>query len=279
MVDPGTSADKVIGDPLPAKPGITIEKGSRIQDGYVVRLGDALEAIADQAKLDIVADHYYQLAFLGTVKDKPVNEFVEDVCGALGYTCQVEETTLRLRFNSWFEVTLMQEPPAELVERAWASIEALGRPTIEDLLKLAAQPDAQLAWGGLRFVPGVSTAMLRPNSMRVWAMLTPAQVNLAKSEAGLSATDLSAEQQDKYYTWAKLLKPLISISDLAQSRLIIRTFDEVHLRYQVSMLTPDGTDPSVEIIMPDALSEKDRKELAAQRRADAAGDRIESQRL
>jgi hypothetical protein len=173
----------------------------------------------------------------------------------------------------------MEEPPAELVERAWASIEALGRPTIEDLLELAARPDEQLAWGGLRFVPGVSTARLRPNSMRVWAMLTPAQVNLAKSEAGLNAIDLSAEQQDKYYTWAKLVKPLISISDLAQSRLIIRTFDEGHLRYQVQMLTPDGTDPSVEVIMPDALSEKDRKELAAQRRADAAGDRIESQRL
>ncbi len=275
MVDPGSAAEKVIGDPLPAKPGITIEKGSRIENGYAVRLGDALEAIADQAKLDIIADYYFHPVFMGTVNDRPVNEYVKDVCGAFGYTCQVEKTTLRFRSNSWFDVDLMQEPPAELVDRAWSSIETLGRPKIKDLLELAKLPEAQLAWGGLRFVPGVSRARLSPTSLRIWAMLTPAQEAAAKSEAGLNATDLSAEQQDKYYTWAKIIKPLISISDLAKSRLTIRTFDEGHLRYQVRMLTPDGTNPNVEIIMPDALSEKDRKELAAQRRADAAADKIE----
>ena len=280
--------EKMLGDKLPDDPAITItakRKDFRYGEGHpTTYIGDTLQAIADQSGKDIIADYYFQDMFPRPANKEPLGKMVKRLCDELDYSCRVEGSTLTFRFNKWYVQPLQEEPSAKLVEAWWNKIETVGRLELYDLLDLASLPDKQMLWTGFRLMPGQARARKSPATMRLWNSLRPELERIARSEEGLSLAYLSQEQLDALHNWGRLMQvdpsadwtkavikitkqaTLIGSSPETAENVFVETF---------KLEFSGGLVYQVQAEVAPVMKESDRKDLAAQRKADAEADKVE----
>lgn len=295
--------EKVIGkDSLTDEKKITIDKLRWLPGKKGLLLGDLLEGIAAQTGQDVIADYYLQNESSKAVRAQPLKQVVEAVCTRMDYTCQADGKTLRFRYNKWFDMPPIADPPAEVVDRLWTALERTGQIAMPDLLSLAPLTDEQMQWPGFKFLPSADSAGKFPDVIRFWATLTPEQEALARGDEGLPGARLTRPQQ------GKVSDPVADGKlDPSQCKIVISN-PEMHVseengqrRVVFSSPVLRGTAPvfssgsmandfeSISISMPDTpmpvvaasfpiwppISEAERKEIAAQRKSDAEAEKVE----
>lgn len=267
--------------PLPDEPKITADKPRPLAFRHGLLIGDVVESIARQSGLDVVVDYHFRDETMEAVKSVPLNQTVNKACDTFGYTCQVDKQTLRFRFNKWFTEPVPVEPPADLIERLWAIVEQKGRLDISDLRQLATLTDEQIKWPGFKWMVGADAVAQFPATLRLWAVLSDAEVSQARSDAKLPVSSLSPLQRDRLDAFIAEAKGTASDEELDKSMLNIYT---ARLDYgwpdygagEVIVLTlPDRKGCGQSIDLPPPLKPEERKELAAQRKEDTARDVVE----
>jgi hypothetical protein len=267
--------------PLPDEPKITIEKLRLLGQDRGLLLGDVLEAMARQSGRDVLADYHFGYETMQAVKDMPLRQLVENSCGTFKYACQADGNTLRFRFREWYLEPLMAEPPADLIERFWMTIESKGGLEMGDLRQLAFLPDDQMKWPGFRRIPGVWLAGSRADTLRLWACLSDSDLSAARSEAGLPVSQLAEEQRSKLSQWTATFKVGATEDTMAQSVIHVSTVQYSYGNLgkgtgeNVQIILPDGSRRGGTVDLPPPLKPEDRKAFIAQRKADAEADKVE----
>ena len=285
--------EKLIGDPIEDETKITKTVDRKIfahgRADALLLIGDVLEAIGEQSELDVIADYQFQESFFPNgFSGVLVGKIVAAICEQCDYTCQSDEPTLRFRFNKWFVRDPLQQPSSKVVEACWRKLETVGRLETDDLLNLAVLPEKQALWPGFVFMPGVNIARRSPATMRLWSSLRPYAEQQARTEQGISVSGLNAVQLSHLYAWAKPMRVNASQEDLMRAviRIDSNKHDitkssnqntETHQIYfeEFALVLPDGTRYPSSLMLPPALSEKDRAELVKQRQKDRESDKIE----
>ncbi|HET6456730.1 MAG TPA: hypothetical protein VFI02_20195 [Armatimonadota bacterium] len=282
--------EKLTGDKLPDEPGITLtakRKDLRLgmeKEGLMLHFGDAMQGIAEQSGRDIIADHYFQQVFLRSRNKEPLGKLVKELCEKLDYSCQVDGSILRFRFNTWYGQPLMEEPPARLLEALWEKLETIGRPDFQSLISIVGLPGNQGSWPGLRSIPGMDNALRSPGSWNIWDSFGKDLEAKAQNE-GLPVSQLSKEQLDQLAAWVKLVPWVESDRDLSTAMIrAIKPEANAVVTGPGESLIPAGSKctmlgwlGSSYQFAPQTkpLSEEERKEAIAQRKADAEADKAE----
>ncbi|MCX6376580.1 MAG: hypothetical protein NTU88_11200, partial [Armatimonadetes bacterium] len=193
-------------DPLPDEPKITAEKLRLLGFRRVLLIGDVLDAVARQSDYDVLADYHFRKETMKAFKAVPVRQVVDNVCDTFLYVCRVSGNTLQFRYNKWFIEPMVVEPPGDVIEGLWRTVETKGRLDIRDLLKLAPLTDAQLKWPGFKLMPGGYEIGDRMATLRLWASLSSEEESLARTEAGLPVSQLPREQRSKLDPWVTDMK-------------------------------------------------------------------------
>lgn len=271
---PTTLPGRVIGDPLPSTPGISIQRSRKLlYDGRIV-LGDVLESIAKQASVDIIADYYFQESTANEHVNEPLDKLVSDVCSSMDYTCQVEQNTLRFRFDQWFLQPLADEPPSRLQELWWKRITDTGNLSLDDLLDIACLPGQQTWWSGFRTIPQAWQARRFPRTARVVRMLGPVLEGLACSSEGLPVSRLNTEQYNRIADWASVMG-VKETEDLTRSVIKIEKSGEPVNSLRFMLVLPGGQTRDVVMsaeLQP--LDEEQRRLLADERKKELSADEI-----
>lgn len=283
LTDQEPLPEKLIGDKLPDAPAITVPAKRKPR----LILGDVLQGIAEQSGKHIIADYYFQEMYPKPADKEPLGRLVRRLCDELDYSCRTNGSMLTFRFNKWFVQSLQEEPPAKLVEAWWTKIETMGRLEFQDLLDLACLPEKQMLWGGFRFMPGVISARRSPATWRLWDSFGTELEAIARTEEGLPVSQLNRNQFEELLAWVKLLevkpeadisKATIKLSDQKSGNAIavfvVFPANQV-VGETLRLQFPDRYTHQISVIPPTPLTEKDRRELAAQRKADAEADVIE----
>ena len=280
--------EKLTGDKLLDEPAITLTAKRKdlrfgMEGNLMLHIGDAVQGIAEQSGKDIIADYYFQETFLKSQNKEPLAKLVKELCEKLDYSCQVEGSTLRFRFNKWYLQPLLEEPPARLLEAWWQKITSLGRLDFQDLITIVGLSGKQGSWPGLRFIPGVDLALKSPASWNIWDSFGKDLEAKAQTGEGLPVLQLSRDQFDQLAAWVKLMPWVGPEQDLAAAT--IRTS-----KPQVTgVVTGDSSTPSTgQAFMLEwpgrtyqfrpqikPLSEQERNEAIAQRKADVEADKVE----
>lgn len=267
--------------PLSDEPKITADKLRLLAFRHGLLIGDVVESIARQSGIDAVADYHFRDETMEAFKAVALRQTVEKACGTFGYTCQVEKQTLRFRFNKWFNEPLTTESPADLIERLWAIVEQKGRLDMSDLRQLAPLTDEQIKWPGFKWMVGADAVARYPATLRLWAVLSDAEVSQARSDSHLAVTSLSSQQRDRLDAVIAEANGTVSDEELDKSLIQIYT---ARLDYgwpdygtgEVLVLeVPGRKGYGQSIDLPPPLKPEERKELAAQRKADAEADVVE----
>ena len=237
-------ASKMGGEPLPEKREITIKELRWLdyfQRGW--RLGDVLQAMAEQSDMDMIADYYHRGSGLRTVQKVPIAKLVSSVCEDLDYSGRFDGTTIRLRSNKWFVQPLCEEPPASLIEVCWKSLGENGCISLDVQMELASLPEKQMQWPGFWLIPGASH--IPKDSLRLLKALGPRLRSQAQSEQGLPASTLSPGQYDQFTQWATTLKPDIPPEALQQSVITLKFDKQINddggNNYKLILNLPDGS--------------------------------------
>ncbi len=272
---PEAPPGQVIGDPVPdAK--ITIEKKHEVLHYGAILLQDALAAIAEQAKLNVVADYYFQEAEVAACTDERLDKLVPEFCLKMGYTCQVEKGTLRFRCNKWYLQPLQDEPPSKFQESLWQHITDNGALTLDDLLDIACLPDQQTFWGGFRFIPQAQQARLFPRTARLVRMLGSILEDEARTPKGLPVSKLDADQFSRLADWAGVMGIKETQEGLLKSTILLEITGDPETNLKFTLVLPDGTHRNVALsgrLQP--FDETARRTLATERAAELAADKIE----
>jgi len=272
---PEAPPGRVIGDP-PGDAKITVEKKHEVFNYGAILIQDALDAIARQAKLNVIADYYYLDTEMEACSDVPLDKLVPDLCLKMGYTCQVEKDTLRFRCNKWYLQPLQQEPASKFHEALWKRLADTGALTLDDLMDIACLPDQQTFWGGFRFIPQASQARLFPRTARLVRMLGSTLEAEASTPNGLSVSKLDAEQFSRLADWAGIVGIKESPEGLLKSTIRIERSGSPETKLQFTLTLPDGTPRNVTLnARLETYDEKARRTLAEERTAELAADRVE----
>jgi hypothetical protein len=261
---PEAPPGQVIGDPLPAVK-ITVETQHEVYHYGAILMQDVLAAIAEQAKLDVVADYYFQEIDMPACSDEPLDKLVPELCLKMGYTCQVEEDTLRFRCNKWYLQALAQEPLPRFQETLWKRLTQAGALTMDDLMDIACLPDQQ-----------TQQARLFPRTARLVRMLGSTLEAEAATPNGLPASKLDAEQFSRIVDWASVMGIKETSEGLLKSTIIIRRTGDPETKLQFTLVLPDGTPRNVELSARlEPFDKEVRQTLAEERAAELAADRVE----
>jgi len=237
---------------------------------------DLLEAIADQAGKDVIADSIQQEQQGPLVAGVPLGTLVEQICRDQGYACQADGTTLRLRLSQWYSQPLLVEGPTELLETCWKDLEKDGKLSMSDLVALASLTPDQMQSPAVRNLPGSRDATRSPAAFRLWVSLTDAKV----SADGIPVTGLSAEQRKLLDDWIATGRNLIAPEKLTGAVLTVTTErSEGGYRgpteyQQLSLKSGDEVLLANPVFLSPALSDDDRQALIETRKADRAADVI-----
>jgi hypothetical protein len=194
-----------------------------------VTSAEVLEAIHRATGMPIVADYYTRLYKPDSVsvKNQPLFEALNRVCDTMRLRWKKDGAWLQLRSTSFFHDRL-KEVPNRLLAGWVASRKANGALTLDDLLEIAALPDAQLdaesMAEGARELHGLvewdlaRRRGLRPH-LRFLAQLAPAQRQQALGRDGLPFTKLSLPLQQQFIAIAfgGSADRLRSLEELAQT--------------------------------------------------------------
>ncbi len=261
---PEQPAGRVIGDPLPSDVKITVEKKHEVFNYGAILVQDVLEAVARQAKLNVVADYYFQETELPACSDEPLDKLVSEVCLKMDYTCQVEKDTLRFKFNKWYLQPLPEEPPSALQELWWRKVKETGGLSLDDLLDIACLRDKQTFWAGFRFIPQAQQARLFPRTARMVRMLGSALEDEACTPAGLPVSKLDADQFSRIADWAGVMGIKETLEGLLKCTIKIKKSGDPVNSLQFMLVLPDGTPRGVPLnARLERLDEKERRTLAA----------------
>ena len=266
---------RVIGDPLPKDIKITVKQTRQQLYNGTILVGDALAAIADQAKVNVVADYYFQEIPIPACSEKPLDALVSEICRTMDYTCQVEKDTLRFRCNKWYLQPLPEEPPAKLQEYWWKKVADTGGLSLYDLIDIACLPGQQTFWGGFRFIPQARQARLFPRTARVVQMLGSLEAE-ACTPMGLPVWKLGADQFARIADWAGVIGVKETPEGLLQCMIRIEKSGDPVNSLKFMLILPDGRPRSVGLTASlESLDEKKRRKLAEERAAELSSDRVE----
>ncbi len=279
---------EVAGDAgVSSDPPITKKELSCLTYPESLRVGDVLQAIAEQSKRDVIADYRFQdvMGGLGAIVKRPLNEVTRLLCNKHNFSCQADQQTILFRSNDWFLNVPPTEPPADLLARCWAHIEKEGGLELDDTVDLAHLPEVQRKWLGLEFMPGaVSAARDNREAIEIWALMSDAQIETAASENGLPVADLPDAQQRSLVEWAQALRfdridPEVLQGAVIHTRTRTGTIGGGNgKRDQVLSIEIKSGDKSLywsSLFPPLHLDEESLKNLTSQRKADAAADVVE----
>jgi hypothetical protein len=272
---PEAPPGRVIGDPLPdAK--ITFEKQHEVYHYGVILMQDVLAAIAEQAKLNVVADYYFQEIDMPACSEEPLDKLVPELCLKMGYTCQVEKDTLRFKCNKWYLQPLQEEPPSKYQESLWKRLADTGALTLDDLMDIACLPGQQTFWGGFRFIPQAQQARLFPRTARLVRMLGSTLEAEAATAKGLPVSKMDAEQFSRIVDWAGIVGIKETPDGLLKSTVRIKRTGDPETNLQFTLVLPDGTSRNVALnARLEPFDEKARRTLAEERAAELAADRVD----
>ena len=272
---PTAPLGRVIGDPLPSEAKITVKQTREQLYKGAILVGDVLEAISRQAKVNVIADYYFQETPLPACSDKPLDELVSELCQRMDYTCQVEKDTLRFRFNKWYLQPLPEEPPAKLQEYWWKKVTDTGGLSLDDLIDIACLPGKQTFWGGFRFIPQAPQARLFPRTARVVKMLGSLEAEACTPE-GLPVSKLNEDQFARIADWAGVVGVKETPEGLLRCVIRIETSGEPVNTLKFILILPDGRPRSVALTASlESLDEKKRHKLIEERAAELSSDLVE----
>jgi hypothetical protein len=172
-----------------------------------VTSADVLEALHRATGLPIVSDYYTRLspAAAVSVQNMPLIDALNRLADAMRLHWNREGSWLQFRSVSYYD-DRVKEVPNRLLTRWADSRRRHGSLTLEDLIEVAQLTDVQL--DSATIAEGVRQCFdlaewdlvrsgnLRPH-LRYLASLTPAQLQMTTSDAGLPFTRLSLQQQQQ----------------------------------------------------------------------------------
>ena len=272
--------------PLPDEPKITLEKLRLLAFRRGLLIGDVLEAVARQSDFDAVADFHFRGDSRGEImregfKDFPVRQAADRACETFLYTCQLDDNTLRFRFNKWFAEPVAAEPPVELIERFWTIVECNGRLDMRDLAALGVLPDEQIGWPGFRWMPGAGAAAGHGAFILLWNTLSDSDLAAAEVKPGLPVSRFSHIQRRRLDEWASAKNIQATGDEMDGSMLTTYTarldygWPDYGTGRNLVLTLPNGKAVGDGVDLPPPLKTDDRKELIAQRKADKEADVIE----
>lgn len=271
---PEAPPPSVTGDPLPVAE-ITAQTDRKVLYWGTMMMGHVLEAIAEQADLDIIADYYFQQVFLEECDKEPLEKLVHSLCTQMGYSCQVENDLLRFRCNKWYLQPLPEEPPMSIQEHWWRRIFETGALSLDDLLDIACLRDRQTYWGGFRFIPGAFQARLFPRTARMVRMLGPSLEEQACGPQGVPVSQLDADQFGRIADWANVMSVKETPEGLRRCTIRLKKKGDPVNSVDFILELPDGTPRNVTLTARvEPLSRDDRRILAAERAAELAADSV-----
>jgi hypothetical protein len=193
-----------------------------------VTSADVLEAFHRATGLPVVADAYTRLFKPTAVTARQQRSFdaLNQLCDRMGLKWNRDGEWLQFRSTSYYDDRL-KEVPGRLLTRWSAARLQKGSLSLDDLVEIAALPDAQLdgadmaegareCWGLAEWDLARSRS-LRPH-LRYLATFTPQQRQMALAPTGLPFISMTLAQQQQFIASATLYQPL-ALADLAEATL------------------------------------------------------------
>jgi Putative zinc-finger len=238
---------------------------------------DVLEALHRASGLPIVSDYYTRLvpASAVSVQNMPLIDALNRLADAMRLHWSKEGNWLQFRSVSYYDDRL-KEVPNRLLTRWADSRRQHGSLTLEDLIEVSELTDVQLnsdtiAEGvrecfGLEEWDLVRSGNLLPH-LRYLASLTPAQLQMTTSDAGLPFTRLSLQQQQQLI--AHLGSHLHSLEELPGAVVRVEYNQPGGFRWAI----PQAADPGRGFFGLSPVRERTREAaLVAARRIDPKVD-------
>ncbi len=268
--DMGTSTAPVLSSDIRISPAIP-------QTRLWLTTSDILQAIAEQAPMDVIADNIQQEQQGPLIAGVPLSALVERLCRDQRYSCQVDDSTLRLRLTQWFSQPLLAEGPTKLLETCWKDLEKDGKLSMADLVALASLPPDQMQLPEVRNLPGSREALRSPSAFRLWASLVDAKV----PAEGMAVAGLSSEQKKLLDAWIATARSPVAPDKIARAVLTVTTevsqnsYRGGTMEYQqLNLKAGDEVLMSNPFYLSPPLSDDDRKAIIEQRKAEREADVI-----
>jgi len=218
----------------------------------------------------VIADYHFQPRLARQAIKESLGRVVQQLCEDLTYSCQVEGSTLRFRYNKWYAEALQEEPRAELLETWWKKIEDRTSLELSDLMDIARLPDKQMLWSGFYFMPGADQVWRNHIIMRVWGSLAPEMEAKARTQDGLPVSQLRRDQWERLLTWPR---PKADPGDWSKGIIRISPITDRGVKAEEISFQVPGDEPDYR--MRFCLGENPGKDMAARRKADMQGDKVE----